>query len=261
MADEKIIQDEMEVTKRQMEETRASLAAKLDTLESKVTETVQGATDAVNTVKSTVESTVETVKESVEDTVSGIRDTVQGTVSGFKESVQDTVQSVKSAFDLEAHYQQHPWLMIGGSVALGFVGGMILHPAPSAPAASELPRTTGFGGSLNTGNTTSSPTAGNGHGHRSKKHDSQRSASKESGWIHSLMAQVSPEIDMLKNMAVSSLLNMAEEWITPNIPPAIKPQFKEMMGDITTKLTGSPPKEHETASKAPGFSEERRFAS
>ena len=107
---------ELEVIHHEMEEKRASLAEKLDTLENHVLGTVQEATAAVS-------HTVEDVK-SVVDTVT---DSVKGTV----ESVAETV---KHTFDMRDHVRRHPWGMFCGAVAVGFVGGRMIAPAQSEAA-------------------------------------------------------------------------------------------------------------------------------
>ena len=76
------------IIRNQMEITRRRMSQKLDMLEEHVLDTVHSA-------GSTVNATAETV--------------------------QDVVQSVGRAFDIEQHYRRHPWLFIGGSVALGYV--------------------------------------------------------------------------------------------------------------------------------------------
>jgi ElaB/YqjD/DUF883 family membrane-anchored ribosome-binding protein len=93
--------NESEVIRQQMEETRTSLAEKLETLEQQVVGTVQGATTAVA------------------DTVESVKDAVQETVSTVQESVHD-------ALDLSRHVERHPWAMVGGSVALGYLAGRLL---------------------------------------------------------------------------------------------------------------------------------------
>jgi len=238
MADEKIIHEQLEETKRQMDETRASLAAKLDTLETKVGETVREATDAVSTVKETVQSTVETVKDTVEETVCGIR-----------ESVHDTVAKVGDFFDVNAHFASHPWLMLGGAVAVGFASGCLLHPSSEreaeAPTAKPQNQSNGHG---------------NGSHHRTsaRRHEHRPPAPK--GFFQNLVAQVEPEIDKLKNMAVGTLASVVHDWISPKIPESIKPQFNEMMDDITQKLTGNPKSEPEFSGKSkPLSAESRRF--
>jgi len=87
----------LEVIRHNMDETHAQLSDKLVSLEQQVSETVQSAGTAVN---ATVEA-------------------VQGTVESVTGAVQDAVQSVSNAFDLQRHAQRHPWLVLGGSFALG----------------------------------------------------------------------------------------------------------------------------------------------
>jgi len=101
-----------------MEEKRASLAEKLDTLENHVLGTVQEATAVVSHTVEDVKSVVDTVTENVKETV---------------ESVADTV---KHTFDMRDHVRHHPWGMFCGAVAVGFVGGRLLAPAKTEAAES-----------------------------------------------------------------------------------------------------------------------------
>ena len=53
------------------------------------------------------------------------------TVQAVKGTVHDTVDSVKNALDLERHVQRHPWALLAGSVATGYVLGRLVsrrHP-------------------------------------------------------------------------------------------------------------------------------------
>jgi len=91
------VEDELEVIRSRMEETRSSLADKIDALENQVIGTVESAT-------SSVANTVETVKDKVED----------------------TVETVKDAFNLRKHVENHPWLALSGSIATGYLAGCLL---------------------------------------------------------------------------------------------------------------------------------------
>jgi len=117
------VDNELEVIHHEMEEKRASLAEKLDTLENQVLGTVQEATAAVSHTVEDVKSVVDTVTESVKGTV---------------ESVAETV---KHTFDMRDHVQRHPWGMFCGAVAVGFVGGRLIAPAKAeqAPAPQAPP--------------------------------------------------------------------------------------------------------------------------
>jgi len=89
------VDNELEVIRHQMEETRSSLADKLEALETEFRDTVEGATSAVaNTV----------------------------------ETVQETVSTVKETLDIRKHVERHPWAMFGAAIALGYVGSYLLTP-------------------------------------------------------------------------------------------------------------------------------------
>jgi len=98
------VDNELEVIRHQMEETRSSLADKLGELESQVRGAVEGAT---NLVADTAE-------------------TVQETVHNVSDTVQETAHNLAEALDLSKQVEQHPWGMMAGAVGVGFVGGMIL---------------------------------------------------------------------------------------------------------------------------------------
>jgi len=116
------VDNELEVIRHQMEGTRASLADKLDTLESHVLDTVHEATDAVS--------------HTVED--------VKSVVGNVTDSLQETVENVKEAFNLSDHVRRHPWMSLSGAVAVGYLGGTFLFPArsPEESKAEALPRET-----------------------------------------------------------------------------------------------------------------------
>ncbi len=96
--------NELEVIRHQMEETRSSLADKLGELEGQIRGAVEGATNLVT-------DTAETVQE---------------TVHNVTETVQETVHNVAEAFDLSKQVERHPWPMMGAAVATGFVGSLVL---------------------------------------------------------------------------------------------------------------------------------------
>jgi len=111
--------DEPEVIRQQMEDTRSDLTRKIEALEHQVVSTVQSTTSAVT-------NTVESVKDAVQETVSAVKGTVSDTVCSVKETVSDTVEGVKETLDIRHQVEEHPWLMFGASVAAGYVGGLVL---------------------------------------------------------------------------------------------------------------------------------------
>ena len=95
---------EREIIEEHMAETRHALTDKLDQLE--------------QTVANTVSEAAETVEH--------VRDAVTGTVQSVTDSVRDTVESVSDALDVTKQVERHPWGMVAGATAVGFVGGCLL---------------------------------------------------------------------------------------------------------------------------------------
>jgi len=202
--------DSPEVIRHQMEETRASLTDKLEQLEHQVFETVKDARSAVT-------ETVDTVKD----------------------AMHETVETVKDTFDLELQMRRHPWAILGGSIALGFLGGRLLERSrPEGPRAGDWPHTPHW---------SHGPFAGgpNGASHAPQNGESSSpskngSSSPDSGLLSSLTSQFGPELDRLKGMAVGAALGVVRDLISQSIPEPMKPQVADVMDSITVKLGGSP---------------------
>jgi hypothetical protein len=58
------------------------------------------------------------------------------------EAVRDAVHSVSNAFDVRRQVDRHPWLVLGGSVALGYLAFRFL--AGSVKKSHQPPETTSF---------------------------------------------------------------------------------------------------------------------
>ncbi len=89
----KVTNDRAAMIRQSMEQTKRRLTQSLSTLETQITEKVQHAGTAVNATA---------------------------------EAVQDAVHSVGKAFDMERQFRRHPWLFLGGSMALGYVATELL---------------------------------------------------------------------------------------------------------------------------------------
>lgn len=114
-----------ELIEQEMEATRASLTHKVAELENTVLGTIQNASQTVSNI-------VETVKHAVPETIHSVKDTLT-------ESVSEVSQKMKSALDIPQHTREHPWAMVGGAAALGFVTGLVVF-RPSGPSFSRLAR-------------------------------------------------------------------------------------------------------------------------
>jgi ElaB/YqjD/DUF883 family membrane-anchored ribosome-binding protein len=208
--------NESEVIRHQMEDTRSSLTEKLETLETKVVDTVHETTSAVA-------ETVENVKEAVQDTVNQVTDTVH-----------DTVQSVKNTLNIARHVNRHPWPVLCGSVAVGFFLGSFLGR-----------RRSGRGDSSDAGKTINRA-PGNGFA-RKASHTAPSTASEPvptsstptgPGWLSTLAKTLGPEVDKLKSMAIGTVGGVVRDLVTKAVPAQMGDQLGHLVDDITTKLGG-----------------------
>jgi len=218
------MENEPEVIRQQMEETRAALTEKLETLEQQVVETVQGATTAVT------------------ETVASVKEAVQETVETVKDSVQTTVESVKETFDLPLQVERHPWLMLGGAAALGYLAGSLLSQGKKKETATPT-RSASFP-------TVSawSPHGANGGpngppGPLSPAREivpPSTVKTTEPGRLSELSQTFNDEISKLKGLAIGTLLGVVRDFVTQAVPDRIGPQLGEVVDSITTKLGGQP---------------------
>jgi len=221
-----------------MEETRSALADKLEALENQVVKTVQDATSAVT-------DTVENVKDAVQETVDTVKGTVQDTVDTVKGSVNETVESVKETFDLERQMDRRPWLIVGGSIAAGFVAGRIVHglearrPPVYHPPAFTPPVTQN--GPAFTGRSAADP---------SDRYQPAAAAEparapepprpQEPGLLDSLVTSLQPEMNRLKGLALGALGGLIRDLVVQQVPDPLRPRVKDLMNDITRKIGGEP---------------------
>jgi len=194
------MENDTELIRQQMVDTRSALSDKLEALQEQVLGTVEGTTRSVT-------DTVQTVQEAVQDTVS--------TVS---ETVTETVDSVKKSLDVTELVREHPWLAVGGAVALGYVGGRLLEDG--AVLSSTV-------GSLSSvlGMVASSGTNGPTNGHAA-------TAGPGAGQM------VGDILQQLQGMALGTLAGIVTDMIRPNVPEAFRGHLDELSRDLTSKFGG-----------------------
>jgi ElaB/YqjD/DUF883 family membrane-anchored ribosome-binding protein len=185
-----------EVTRAQMGETRAALSEKIESFEKHVVDTVQDAAHAVS-------QTVEDVKDAVQETVKGVTDN----------------------FDLRLQVEHHPWAVVGGAVALGYVGGYLLlrhapHPTPQI--------TEQHGGGVN------GAQAVDGASGKSDRQLSGRTSAD--GWL----SDFGPEIAQLKGLAIGTLLGVVRNMVAQAAPPEMQKGLEDAIDGMTVKLGGEP---------------------
>jgi ElaB/YqjD/DUF883 family membrane-anchored ribosome-binding protein len=208
--------NEPEVIRQQMEDTRTALQDKLETLEQHVTQTVQGAADAAT------------------ETVQSVKDAVQETVATVKDTVQDTVVSVKRTFDLNAHVQKHPWAMFVGAVAAGYVATRLLapsRPGDTATAPAETPPAPAV-----IGISTPAPASSK---HRNGKHHHD-AAREKPGLLAAASKRYGEELTKLQSLAVGMLGAVVREVLTSAAAPPVAEQITEILDGVTEKMGGKP---------------------
>jgi gas vesicle protein len=221
-----------------MDETRKDLADKLEQLEKKVTGTVESVTDLVEKVP----ETVDTVKETIQETVSTVSGTVHNTVEAVKDTVADTVESVKSFFDIPRQVDRHPWLMMGGSVLLGYLGGRLLLPRRSAEEEHRLAPSTpefAFTPSFEPSYPSSPPAARTYESARAPEESRETEAEPpRENWVSRLSQRFGGEINKVKELAVGTLLGVARDMITRWAPENLRQDVTELVNNFTRDLGG-----------------------
>ena len=94
----------------QMEGTRAHMASQVAALEGRIAGMAADTATAAG------------------DAAQGVRDAVRAIGESIQGAAHETAASVRHAFDLRGHTRRHPWLAVGGAVALGFLCGRLVRP-------------------------------------------------------------------------------------------------------------------------------------
>jgi ElaB/YqjD/DUF883 family membrane-anchored ribosome-binding protein len=214
--------NEAEMIEEKMKETREGLTQKLEQLEQQVVETVQNTTSAVS------------------DTVESVKEVVEGTVESVQNAVEETTEAVKKTFDLRLQVENHPWLMLGGSVAVGFVAGRLLEglmPPARATVRDALPPPSSGGVQTDGGRAYwySDETAP-----RREATPPAKSASSENGWFDALTRQFAPQIDQLKSVAIGTVVGLVRDMVKQSLPQELGGRLSEMLDDVTKKAGGEP---------------------
>jgi hypothetical protein len=205
------MENESDVTREQMDETRASMSEKMETLEQRVIDTAHDAADAAG--------------ETVDD---------------VKDAVQETVQNVKDAFNVRLQVARHPWAMVGGSVALGYLGGYLLFRhreaqpwAASQPAVSDNPKSTATHNGVVKDARFQEEAFG-------KKPVPNVDVHADPSWLGSVHHRFEPEINKAKGLAIGMVLGVARDVITQSVPDLFKAALVDVIDGVTVKLGGEP---------------------
>ncbi|HEX4591965.1 MAG TPA: hypothetical protein VH120_18650 [Gemmataceae bacterium] len=221
--------DDPEVIRHQMQETRSSLTDKIERLEQTVTDKVQATTTAVT-------DTVTSVKEAVQDTVESVKGTVAGTVDSVRDTVNNTVETVKETFDVRRYFRDYPWAALGASVGAGFLGGMVLGSGSRA-RGDRITNLRSRGQSFTGPSSSSSYRSGDG---RQGGSYTAPPAHAEPGWTGEIASRFGDELGKLKGVALGAAFGLVRDWIGRSAPGEVSGRIAEVIDEVTRKFGGEP---------------------
>jgi len=203
------VDNELEVIRDEMEQTRAKLADKLGALETQVRETVSGATDAVNS------------------TVEGVKDVVS--------TVSETVESVTETFNVSKQVEQHPWMALGAAVATGFVLAQVIGRSSQPAAAAPQPSQSYVPPPTPQPSRSEQPP----QQEESGIMDSLESMLPDS-MKDSMKGAMNTAVSALGGLAVGGLMGVIRELAATGLPQEWKGDVTKMIDQVTTQLGGKP---------------------
>src|SRR5215813_3172036 len=98
---------------KDIEDTRAVMTEKLDMIEGRVHETMDG-------TKETIGNVVDKVK-GVQETIYDAKSTVDNLLETIKHTMEETIERVKYTATIIEQVDQNPWIMFGSAVLTGYV--------------------------------------------------------------------------------------------------------------------------------------------
>jgi ElaB/YqjD/DUF883 family membrane-anchored ribosome-binding protein len=210
--------------RHRIEATRSSLTERLEMLEHQVKQTVGGATDAVK------------------DTVQTVRNTVEGTVEAVKQKVEQAVESVTQTLDVRRQVQQHPWAMVGGSIALGYLAGSVLprHLRPVGRSTAGYSPADEFSTQRAESIAREDRFQSAGDAFREEISEEAGGASGRPSLWSDLAHQFAPEIDHVKKLAIGATVGLIRDMIKEAVPENLSSQVASIVDSVTSKLGGEP---------------------
>jgi len=241
---------QQEEIRMRIDESREALVQKIEQLEEKVTDTVESATATVAEATEAVRETVQTATASVSETVDSVAGAVQGTAETVRDSVEGAVDAVKDALDISKMVERYPWVMLAGSVGVGYLAGQVLSSDSKTPAIpishfqsmahstepqfanrareSSYPGTTT--GAVANGSTMGLPPA--------SPSPIAAPQSPKPSIFGGLVGAFQPEISKLTGLAIDMGVDSLKQVLMKNVPPALKQQVSSMIDDVAKRLGG-----------------------
>jgi ElaB/YqjD/DUF883 family membrane-anchored ribosome-binding protein len=191
-----------------MEETRASLANKLEALESQVLETVQSASETVTTAVDGAKEVVSSVSEGAKQVV---------------EKVSETVETVKETLSVSHYVERYPWASLGAAVAAGFVAAQLLPSSRSTSGdySEALP-----------------PASSGGYFPAEQTSTRESPPQPQSTGGSALEGVWDRAVTTVEELAVGTLMSAVKELVVNGLPQEWKGELTRVADELTTKLGG-----------------------
>ena len=100
-----------------IEDTRTAVTEKIDMIEGRVHETMEG-------TKSTIDNVMNGIQR-VQGTVEEAKSAVDNILETLKYTMEEAVDRVKSITELIEQVERNPWIMFGSAVMMGYVLGSV----------------------------------------------------------------------------------------------------------------------------------------
>ena len=249
MADELQLDLEQEEIRMRIDESRDALVQKIGKLEEKVTDTVESATASVAEATEAVMETVQNATASVSETVDSVTGAMQGTVETVRDSVEGAVDAVKDAFDVNRMVQQYPWMMVAGSVGVGYLTGQLFNSFTNG--SSSVPRSyrpQPYGASFDSDRRASSypgtttGAAANGAEFNPPPTSFRAMAPppqvQQATVLESIKEALQPEISKLSGLAIGAGFGSLKYFLLKNVPPALQEPLSSAIDNVTKRMGG-----------------------
>jgi ElaB/YqjD/DUF883 family membrane-anchored ribosome-binding protein len=110
--------------RKDIDETRAAMTEKIEMIEERVQETMEG-------TKSTIDHVMDSMKQ-VQETVDKAKSTVDNIMDTIKYTMDETLERVRYTTDLIDQVNQNPWIMFSSAVMVGYVLGSLKREVSSS---------------------------------------------------------------------------------------------------------------------------------
>jgi ElaB/YqjD/DUF883 family membrane-anchored ribosome-binding protein len=244
------LEQSIEETRQDIEDKRASMSEKLELLEERVRDTLEETRSAVEGIVENVKETVDETVGAVKETVEGARSTVDNLVENVKGTMDDTATLVKKSFDLNYQVDQRPWLMVGGSVLVGyFLGSWMYRDSSYQRGYSEREYSSNEDNVLYTApvrngasfdDLEESVDAQKNRDVSNKYQASVKSASHAKSHLWSnFLGPFQEEWDALKGVALGTLMGTLRTMVRQNMP-TVAPKLEQAINSAAAKLGAEP---------------------